>query len=108
MVFLPPGEATSVFKRKFDMTESKRYGLDQLKKTGGRGTVDLPVLAGFNMGSNTLNVTMTIATFREVALVANEARIIAMGEGLEQIAQRQLIPDHSKKLALYILRGLLA
>ncbi|QSQ23160.1 hypothetical protein JY651_50155 [Pyxidicoccus parkwayensis] len=91
------------------MTESKkRYGLDQLKKTGGRGTVDLPVLAGFNMGNNTLNVTMTMATFREVALVANEARIIAMGEGMEQVAQRQLIPDHAKKLALYILRGLLA
>lgn len=90
------------------MTETKRYGLDQLRKTGGRGTVDLPVLAGFNMGSNTLNVTMTMATFREIALVANEARIISMGEGPEQIAQRQLIPDHAKKLALYILRGLLA
>jgi len=31
-----------------------------------------------------------------------------MGEGSDQIAQRQLIPDHAKKLALYILRGLLA
>lgn len=90
------------------MTEGRRYGLDQLKKTGGRGTVDLPVLAGWNMGSSTLNVTMTMATFREVALVANEARIVAMGDGPEQIAQRQLIPDHAKKLALYILRGLLA
>lgn len=90
------------------MSESKRYGLDQLKKTGGRGTIDLPVLSGWNMGSSTLNVTMTMATFREVALVANEARIIAMGEGPEQIAQRQLIPDHAKKLALYILRALLA
>lgn len=90
------------------MTQTKRYGLDQLKKTGGRGTVDLPVLAGFNMGNNTLNVTMTMATFREVALVANEARIVSMGEGLDQIAQRQLLPDHAKKLALYILRGLLA
>lgn len=90
------------------MTEGKRYGLDQLKKTGGRGTVDLPVLAGYNMGSDTLNVTMTMATFREIALVANEARIISMGDGPEQIAQRQLIPDHAKKLALYILRGLLA
>ena len=90
------------------MTEKKIYGLDQLKKTGGRGTVDLPILAGYNMGNNTLNVTMTMSQFREVALVANEARIIAMGEGPEQIAQRQLIPDHAKKLALYILRGLLA
>lgn len=90
------------------MAENKRYGLEQLRKTGGRGTVDLPVLAGFNMGSDTLNITMTMATFREVALVANEARTIAVGEGPEQIAQRQLIPDHAKKLSVYMLRGLLA
>lgn len=90
------------------MTEGKRYGLDQLKKTGGRGTVDLPVLSGWNMGASTLNVTMAMGTFREVALVANEARMVAMGEGPEQVAQRQLIPEHAKKLALYILRGLLA
>lgn len=90
------------------MSEGKRYGLDQLKRTGGRGTVDLPMIAGFNMGNNTLNITMPMGTFREVALVANEARILSMGEGLEQVAQRQLIPDHAKKLALYILRGLLA
>ena len=51
---------------------------------------------------------MNMDTFRQVALVANEARIVAMGEGPEQIAQRQLIPDHAKKLAIYILRGLLA
>ncbi|OWK25521.1 hypothetical protein AJ87_09190 [Rhizobium yanglingense] len=89
-----------------DNAKGKRYGLEQLKKTGGRGTVDLPVLSGFNMGSNTLNVTMAMGTFREIALVANEARMIAMGEGPDQIAQRQLIPDHAKKLALYILRGL--
>ncbi|MGO8016195.1 DNA sulfur modification protein DndB [Rhizobium leguminosarum] len=91
-----------------DDAKGKRYGLDQLKKTGGRGTVDLPVLSGFNMGTSTLNVTMSMGTFREIALVANEARMIAMGEGPDQIAQRQLIPDHAKKLALYILRGLLA
>lgn len=90
------------------MTEGKRYGLEQLKKTGGRGTIDLPVLAGYNMGNDTLNVTMTMSTFRDVALVANEARMISMGEGPEQIAQRQLIPDHAKKLSIYILRGLLA
>jgi hypothetical protein len=90
------------------MADGKRYGLDQLRKTGGRGTVDLPVLAGFNMGSNTLNITMPMGTFRDVALVANEARMVAMGEGPEQISQRQLLPDHAKKLALYILRGLLA
>src|SRR5580692_8143491 len=90
------------------MTENKRYGLDQLRKTGGRGTVDLPLLAGFNMGNNTLNITMPMGTFRDVARVANEARMVSMGEGPEQIAQRQLIPDHAKKLGLYILRGLLA
>lgn len=90
------------------MTDGKRYGLEQLKKTGGRGTITLPMLSGFNMGNQTLNITMTMSTFRDVALVANEARIISMGEGPEQIAQRQLIPDHAKKLAIYILRGLLA
>ena len=90
------------------MSEGKRYGLDQLRRTGGRGTVDLPMISGFNMGNGTLNITMPMGTFREVALVANEARILSMGEGPEQIAQRQLIPDHAKKLALYILRGLLA
>jgi hypothetical protein len=91
-----------------DMTDGKRYGLEQLKKTGGRGTITLPMLSGYNMGNQTLNVTMTMSTFRDVALVANEARMISMGEGPEQIAQRQLIPDHAKKLAIYILRGLLA
>ena len=35
------------------MTDSKRYGLDQLRKTGGRGTVDVPMLSGWNLGSNT-------------------------------------------------------
>ncbi|MFD2235576.1 DNA sulfur modification protein DndB [Phaeospirillum tilakii] len=93
---------------KISMTQGKRYNLDQLKKTGGRGTVDLPMLAGWNMGNNTLNITMNMETFREISLVANEARIVAMGEGPEQIAQRQLLPDHAKKLALYILRGLLS
>jgi hypothetical protein len=90
------------------MTENKRYGLDKLRKTGGRGTIDLPILSGFNMGNSTLNITMAMGTFREVALVANEARMVSMGEGPEGIAQRQLIPDHAKKLALYILRGLLS
>jgi hypothetical protein len=90
------------------MTDGKRYGLEQLKKTGGRGTITLSMLSGYNMGNQTLNVTMTMSTFRDVALVANEARMISMGEGPEQIAQRQLIPDHAKKLAIYILRGLLA
>lgn len=70
--------------------------------------MDLPILAGFNMGSDTLNVTMPMATFRDIALVANEARMISMGEGPDQVAQRQLIPDHAKKLALYVLRGLIA
>ena len=82
------------------MTEAKRYGLDQLRKTGGRGTVDFPVISGFNMGNNTLNVTMNMSTFREVALVANEARIIQiMGEGPDQVAQRQLIPLYPSGVA---------
>ena len=43
-------------------------------------------------------------TFREWPSWPMKARM----DGPEQIAQRQLIPDHAKKLALYILRGLLA
>lgn len=103
-----PGALAHRPRKECNMTDTKRYGLDQLRKTGGRGTVALPILAGFNMGSNTLNMTVPMATFREISLVANEARIISMGEGPEQIAQRQLIPDHAKKLALYVLRGLLS
>ena len=80
--------------------------LGDLKRTGGRTSVSATVLAGFNLNSRTLSVTMPMETFREVSDVANEVRIVEMGGERSQIAQRPLDLKHAKNLALYMARGM--
>lgn len=82
--------------------------LADLARTGGRSTIALPILNGYNMGSQTLNITMTMETFREISVVANEARIRETAGNINDVAQRPLDKAHARDLALYILRGLLA
>lgn len=88
--------------------EGRRMRLSDLARTGGRSTVALPILNGFNMGTQTLAMTMPLETFREISVVANEARIRETGGSVSDIAQRPLDKSHAKDLALYILRGLLS
>jgi hypothetical protein len=86
----------------------RRIKLGDLKRTGGRTSVSATVLAGFNLNSRTLTVTMPMETFREVSDVANEVRIVEMGGDRSQIAQRPLDIKHAKNLALYMARGMTA
>ncbi len=88
--------------------EGRRMRLSELARTGGRGTIAVPMINGFNMGNSTLNITMPLETFRQLSVVANEARIREVGGSLSDVAQRPLDKNHAKDLALYILRGLLA
>ncbi|MDR6290632.1 hypothetical protein E9232_003158 [Inquilinus ginsengisoli] len=86
----------------------RRFKLGELKGLGGRTEFNAPVLMGFNMGNRTLALTITMEQFREYSDVANEARIVEMGDDRSDIAQRPLDEKHARSIALYMLRGLLA
>jgi len=85
---------------------SQRIKLGDLKRTGQRTGFDAPILTGFNMGNRTISITLPMEKFREISAIANEARIIA-GDEKGGIAQRPLDEAHAKKIAVYMLRGLL-
>src|ERR1700733_3343848 len=86
----------------------RRMKLGDLKRTGGRTSINAPVLAGFNLNNRTLSVTMPMEQFREASDVANEVRIIETGGDRSLIAQRPLDSKHAKNLALYMGRGMVA
>src|ERR1700722_8734887 len=86
----------------------RRMKLGDLKRTGGRTTINAPVLAGFNLNNRTLSATMRMDTFREISEVANELRIVETGGESSLVAQRPLDMKHAKSLALYMLRGMVA
>src|SRR6202035_5224575 len=84
-------------------TEGGRIKLGDLKRVGGRSGVSALALRGFNLNNSTLSVTMPMETFREISVVANEARIVEAGGDRSLIAQRPLDQKHAKALALYML-----
>jgi hypothetical protein len=83
------------------------FRMGDLKRTGDRLAISLPVLMGYNLGNRTINVTLSLEKFRELSEVANEARIVEMSGDKGLIAQRPLDEKHARSIALYILRGLL-
>lgn len=63
------------------------------------------VLTGFNLGNNTLLLSVPMHQFYEMSAVANEQGLAEQGaDGM--IAQRKLDTKHATKLAAYILKGL--
>jgi hypothetical protein len=85
----------------------QRFRMGDLKHTGDRLVISLPVLMGFNLGNRTINISLSMEKFRELSEVANEARIIELNGDKGLIAQRPLDEKHARSIALYILRGLL-
>lgn len=66
------------------------------------------VLVGSNMGNRTLIMSVPMATFYEISEVANKANLEAVPAHRElPIAQRRLDETHAKKLAIFILKGLI-
>lgn len=63
----------------------------------------LDVLAGFNLGSDTLTMKLPIGTFIDMSEVPNEGAVAA-----DDVAQRILDKAHAQKLAVYVLKGLVA
>jgi hypothetical protein len=63
------------------------------------------VLTGFNLGNNTLLLSVPMHQFFEMSAVANEQGLADQSsDGM--VAQRKLDPKHAGKLATYILKGL--
>lgn len=82
--------------------------LDALLESGDHTGRPFNVLVGSNMGNRTLIMSVPMATFYEISEVANKQNLAAMPAFSDQpIAQRRLDESHAKKLAIFILKGLL-
>ncbi len=82
--------------------------LDDLLTEGDHSGRPFSVLVGANMGNRTLVISVPMATFYEISEVANRANLDAVPSHRElPIAQRRLDEGHAKKLAVFILKGLL-
>lgn len=81
--------------------------LDELLEEGNPGR-PYTVLAGHNMGNNTIIMSIPMHQFYEISEVANERNLTERVEFKNtDIAQRKLDEKHATKLANYILKGLL-
>lgn len=92
-----------------ETTQSVEKKLSELLQEGDSSARPFTVLTGHNLGSNTLTLCVPMHQFWEMSEVANE-RTIADSEDFkaQPIAQRKLDPNHAKKLAVYILKGLVS
>ncbi|MBV1797486.1 DNA sulfur modification protein DndB [Siccirubricoccus sp. G192] len=82
--------------------------LDDLLTEGDHSGRPFNVLVGANMGNRTLVISVPMATFYEISEVANRNNLDAMPSHRElPVAQRRLDEGHAKKLAVFILKGLL-
>lgn len=82
--------------------------LDSLLDAGDHTGRPFNVLIGSNMGNRTLILSAPMATFYEISEVANKQNLAAVPAYADQaIAQRRLDEGHAKKLAIFILKGLL-
>lgn len=90
-------------------TQSVEKRLSELLQEGDSSARPFTVLTGHNLGSNTLTLCVPMHQFWEMSEVANERTISDVEDFKAQpIAQRKLDPNHAKKLAVYILKGLVA
>jgi hypothetical protein len=82
--------------------------LDDLLEQGDHSGRPYNVLIGSNMGNRTLILSVPMADFHNMSEVANRANLEANpAYNEEPVAQRRLDEGHSKKLALFILKGLI-
>ena len=82
--------------------------LEDLLTEGDHSGRPFNVLVGANMGNRTLVFSVPLATFYEISEVANRANLEAVPSYRElPVAQRRLDEGHAKKLAIYILKGLI-
>lgn len=91
-----------------DNSTSVTSSLDSLLDSGDHTGRPFNVLVGSNMGNRTLILSVPMATFYEISEVANKQNLAAVPAFHDQpIAQRRLDEAHAKKLAIFILKGLL-
>lgn len=81
-------------------------GIDAMLNAVDSTARKYPVLMGQNLGSPTLKLNLPIADFIAMSKVRNKAELERQGSGGADIAQRELIPNHSRALARYTLMGL--
>ena len=82
--------------------------LDSLLESGDHSGRPFNVIVGSNMGNRTLVFSVPMATFYEISEVANKQNLAAVPAYHNQpVAQRRLDEAHAKKLAIFILKGLL-
>lgn len=83
--------------------------LDELLEQGDHSGRPFNILIGSNMGNRTLLLSVPMADFYGMSEVANRTNLEAKpGYQDEPVAQRRLDESHSKKLALFILKGLIS
>jgi hypothetical protein len=89
-------------------TQTVTTSLDDLLEQGDHSGRPFNVLIGNNMASRTLLLVVPMADFYNMSEVANRANLDALPAFQDEpIAQRRLDEGHSKKLALFILKGLI-
>ena len=82
--------------------------LDDLLDQGDNSGRPFSVLVGANMGHRTLILSVPLATFYEISDVANRSNLDAVPAHRElPIAQRRLDEGHARRLAVFILKGLI-
>ena len=77
--------------------------LGDLLDEGSGNEKSYVVQLGHNMGNRTFLMSVPIKEFRDISVVANER-----SESGEPVAQRPLDKLHARKLAKYVLKGLVA
>ena len=88
-------------------TEVVTTNLDDLLTEGDHSGRPFNVIVGSNMGNRTLVFSVPMATFYEISEVANRGNLDAVPAHREMpIAQRRLDEPHAKKLAVFVLKGL--
>lgn len=80
---------------------AEREGLDALDSVGGSDARPLNVFIGHNLGHRVFTLSVPFMEFYELSDVANNPEA-------GPVAQRKLDPNHSRKLAVYMLKGLVS
>ncbi|SEN82125.1 DNA sulfur modification protein DndB [Bradyrhizobium sp. OK095] len=82
-------------------TKQELDSLDSLVETGDVNEVPYNVFIGHNLGHRVFTMSVPFRKFKDISDVANDRE-------LGPVAQRSLDPNHAKKLASYMLKGLIS
>jgi hypothetical protein len=101
------GEGSTMMIDNMDADEAVSNSLDDLLAEGDHSGRPFNVLVGSNMGNRTLVLSTPMATFYEISEVANRANLEVMTAHRDlPVTQRRLDEPHAKKLAMFMLKGL--